>query len=278
MIWRLRDQVLSIEQRCLVMGIVNVTPDSFSDGGRFLQTEAAVDHALQLVAQGADILDLGGESTRPGSLPVPLDEELNRVLPVVEALVKRTRVPLSIDTSKAAVADKCLTAGAQIINDVTGLAGDPEMVEVVHRHQAGVVVMHMQGTPATMQNNPAYADAVTDIFTFLQLRVESLVSKGIAFEAIAIDPGIGFGKTFEHNVQLLARLGEFQKIGRPVCLGVSRKGFLGQITGKPRSERLAGNLTAACYALAHGAVQILRVHDVAETRDAVVTWQRLKQG
>ena len=278
MIWQLRDRVLQFDQRCLVMGIVNVTPDSFSDGGQFLDQHAAIEHALKLVAQGADILDLGGESTRPGSQPVPLDEELSRVVPVVESLVKQTTVPLSIDTSKAAVAEACLRAGAHVINDVTGLAGDSVMVEVARRHGAGVVVMHMQGTPATMQVNPDYGDATTDIFSFLQLRIESLVGQGIALESIATDPGIGFGKTFEHNLQLLARLHEFQKLGRPLCLGVSRKGFLGQITGKPRSERLAGNLAAACFALSRDAVQILRVHDVAETRDIVLTWQRLKQG
>ncbi len=278
MIWQLRDRVLHLDQRCLVMGIVNVTPDSFSDGGRFLDQHAAIEHALKLVAQGADILDLGGESTRPGSQPVPLDEELNRVVPVIEALVKRTTAPLSIDTSKAAVAEACLRAGAHVINDVTGLAGDPGMAEVARRHGAGVVVMHMQGTPATMQVNPAYNDATTDISSFLQLRIESLVGQGIALESIAIDPGIGFGKTFEHNLQLLARLHEFRKLGRPLCLGVSRKGFLGQITGKPRSERLAGSLAAACFALSRHAVQILRVHDVAETRDVALTWQRLNQG
>jgi dihydropteroate synthase len=276
--WQLRDRTLDLDQRCLVMGIVNVTPDSFSDGGRFLHRDAAVAHALELVAQGADLLDLGGESTRPGSQPVPLEEELNRVVPVVEALVKRTTVPLSIDTSKAAVAEACLQAGAHVINDVTGLAGDPGMVEVARRHGAGVVVMHMQGTPATMQVNPEYHDATTDIFSFLQLRIESIADQGLVRETIAIDPGIGFGKTFEHNLQLFNRLHEFRKLGRPLCLGVSRKGFLGQITGKPRSERLAGNLAAACFALSQDAVQILRVHDVAETRDAVLTWQRLKQG
>jgi dihydropteroate synthase len=258
------------------MGIVNVTPDSFSDGGQFLNADAAVAHGLELIRQGADLLDVGGESTRPGSQPVPLDDELKRVVPVVTALAKQTATPISIDTSKPEVADACLQAGARIINDVTGLA-DPGMVEVARKHAAGVIVMHMQGTPATMQMSPHYDDVVADIARYFADRVQALSSAGIAVDAIAIDPGIGFGKTREHNIALLSRLAEFKKLGRPICLGVSRKGFLGKLLDRPIEQRLAGSLAAAAHALAHDAVQILRVHDVAETSDVVRVWQVLRK-
>jgi dihydropteroate synthase len=257
------------------MGIVNVTPDSFSDGRRFLDRDAAVKHALELVQQGADILDIGGESTRPGSLPVALQEELERVVPVVAALAKVTDALLSIDTSKADVARACVAAGANIINDVTGLTGDPRMADVARDTGAGVIVMHMQGTPATMQIAPRYDDVVQDLFQYFSERLESLAAHGIARECIAIDPGIGFGKMREHNIKLLAGLGKFTELGRPLCLGVSRKGFLGKLLDRPVEERLAGSLAAAAYGLAQGAVQILRVHDVAATRDLVRVWEVL---
>ena len=273
--WRLRDRVLQLESRCLVMGIVNVTPDSFSDGGRFRHADDAIAHGLELVRQGADLLDIGGESTRPGSQPISLEEELQRVLPVVTALAQQTTVVLSIDTSKADVASTCLQAGAHLINDVTGLTGDPRMTEVARSLGAGVIVMHMQGTPATMQVAPRYDDVVTDLSRFFAQRLQSLVATGIPLEAIALDPGIGFGKTREHNIALLARLAEFASLGRPICLGVSRKGFLGKLLDRPLEQRLAGSLAAAAFALAQGAVQILRVHDVAETRDLVRVWEVL---
>jgi dihydropteroate synthase len=266
--WHLRDRVLTIT-RPLVLGIVNVTPDSFSDGGRHASADAAVAHGLALVEQGADLLDIGGESTRPGAAPVPPEEELRRVVPVVERLAARTQVPLSVDTSKAEVARACLAAGAHVINDVTALAGDPAMPEVVRAAGSGVILMHMQGTPATMQLNPQYADVVADISTFFEARLQYSAKVGIARERLALDPGIGFGKTLEHNLRLLARLDEFQRHGRPVCLGVSRKGFLGKVLGRPLEQRLAGSLAAACFAIARGAAQILRVHDVEATRDAV---------
>lgn len=254
------------------MGIVNVTPDSFSDGGRFAQTDAAIAHGLELVRQGADLLDIGGESTRPGSRRISLDEELRRVLPVITALAQQTDVPLSVDTSKADVACECLNAGAHIVNDVTGLTGDYLMADIVSIHQAGVIVMHMQGTPENMQAAPQYEDVVADISEFFSERLQALK---IPREAIVLDPGIGFGKTREHNITVLGRLAEFSKLGRPICLGVSRKGFLGKLLDRPLEERLAGSLAAAAYALSQNAVHILRVHDVAEHRDLVRVWEVL---
>ncbi len=273
--WHLRDRTLDLDARCLVLGIVNVTPDSFSDGGRYAVPDAAVAHGLELVRQGADLLDIGGESTRPGSQPVALEEELRRVVPVVEELARQGEVPLSIDTSKAAVARACLEAGASVINDVTGLRGDPDMPAVARKFGAGVIVMHMQGTPTTMQVAPHYDDVVIDLLRYFEERVQSLAGQGVAPEQLALDPGIGFGKELTHNLQLLARLDTFQQLGRPVCLGVSRKGFLGTLLGRPADQRLAGSLAVAAYALAHGAAQILRVHDVAATRDLVLMWETL---
>jgi dihydropteroate synthase len=274
--WRFRNRELHLDSRCLVMGIVNVTPDSFSDGGRFFDPNAAIAHALDLIRQGADLLDIGGESTRPGSQPIALDEELRRVVPVVAALAQQTNVPISIDTSKSEVAAACLEAGAHIINDVTGLTGDPHMADVARDHGAGVIVMHMQGTPATMQLAPHYDDVIADIANFFAECIQTLTTAGIAADAICLDPGIGFGKTREHNITLLSKLADFQRFGRPVCLGVSRKGFLGKLLDRPLEERLAGSLAAAAFALAQHAVQILRVHDVAETRDLVQVWEILE--
>jgi dihydropteroate synthase len=267
--WHLPDRVLRLDARALVMGIVNVTPDSFSDDGRFATTDAAVDHALQLVSQGADILDIGGESSRPGAEPVAVDEELRRVLPVVSALTKRTAVPLSVDTTKAAVADACLAAGAHIINDITALQGDPEMERVVAARRAGVVLMHMQGTPQTMQLDPRYDDVTAEVCRYIEARLHAAAAAGIAVERVVLDPGIGFGKKSGHNLELLARLGELRALGRPVLLGVSRKGFFGRLLGREVGERLAASLAAACHAVALGNAQVVRVHDVRETRDAV---------
>lgn len=278
MLWRLRNRELLLGTRCLVMGIVNVTPDSFSDGGRFLRGDLAIAHGLELVRQGADLLDIGGESTRPGSQPIPVAEELGRVVPVVAALAAQANVPISIDTSKAEVAAACLDAGAQIVNDVTGLAGDPRMVEVVRAFGAAAIVMHMQGTPATMQIAPHYDDVVTDLSRYLSERIQSLAALGIASDALAIDPGIGFGKTRAHNIAILRRLAEFTALGRPICLGVSRKGFLGKLLDRPVEERLPASLAAAAFALSQNAVQILRVHDVAATRDLTIVWDSLKNG
>jgi dihydropteroate synthase len=266
--WHLPDRILCLD-RPLVMGIVNVTPDSFSDGGRHVTPTAAVAYALKLVEQGADLLDIGGESTRPGALPVALDEELRRVLPVVEALAARVPVPLSVDTFKAEVARRSLQAGARIINDVTALAGDAAMMEVVRAAGAGMILMHMQGTPATMQADPRYDNVTADICRFFEARLQALMQRGIAKERVVLDPGIGFGKTVAHNLEILARLEEFQVLGRPVCLGVSRKGFIGSLLGRAIECRLAGSLAVVCHALTRHAVHIVRVHDVEETSDAV---------
>jgi dihydropteroate synthase len=276
-VWRCRDRLLRTDERALVMGIVNVTPDSFSDGGRFASRDAAVAHALQLVEQGADLLDVGGESSQPGAQPVPLEEELNRVLPVVRELAARTTVPISVDTTKAEVARQALEAGAHVINDIAALLSEAAMAEVVRASGAGVVLMHVQGTPQTMQVNPTYTDVVAEVAAFLQTRLQAAADAGIAGEQVVLDPGFGFGKKTRHNLELMARLGEFQRLGRPVCLGVSRKGVFGKVLGRPLEQRLAGSLAAACYALARGAAQIVRVHDVAETRDAVVLFDTLRR-
>jgi dihydropteroate synthase len=251
--------------RVLVMGIVNVTPDSFSDGGQFADADRAVARARALTAAGADLIDVGGESTRPGAKPVSVEEELRRVLPVIEQL---RDLVVSVDTTKASVAEAALRAGAQVVNDISALRFDPRMVEVIGQHGAGVVLMHMQGTPATMQTNPRYTDVVREVRQFLAERIEFALAQGMAREQIAIDPGIGFGKTVEHNLELLARLEELTGLGCPVLVGASRKSFLGKITGREPGERLAGSVAVATWAVARGA-RIVRAHDVAETRDAV---------
>jgi dihydropteroate synthase len=259
------------------MGIVNVTPDSFSDGGRFEEPADAIEHGLQLAAEGADLLDVGGESTRPGSDPVPLEEELQRVLPVVRELTRRTTVPLSVDTSKADVARQCLDVGASVINDVTGLRGDPRMPLVVREYRAGAVVMHMQGTPATMHLDPRYDDVVREVGDFFAERLAALTEFGIARDAICLDPGIGFGKNQEHTLQLLANLDQYRRFERPICLGVSRKGFIGVLTGRGRQERTAGSLAVACVAAAENPGLVLRVHDVAPTRDAAILIEAIEK-
>ena len=260
--WHLPDRVLCLDGRALVMGIVNVTPDSFSDGGRFAGTEAAVAHALDLVRDGADLLDVGGESSRPGSEPVAAEEELRRVLPVVRELAARTNVPISVDTTKAAVADACLAAGAHVVNDVTALRGDPDLGGVAAARRAGVVLMHMRGTPRTMQDDPRYDDVTAEVCRFLQERLHAAAAAGIDSGRVVLDPGIGFGKTAEHNLRLLGRLGDVRALGRPVLLGVSRKGFMGRLLARGIDERLAASLAAACHAVTLGTAQVIRTHDV----------------
>jgi dihydropteroate synthase len=250
------------------MGIVNVTPDSFSDGGRFAAADLAIEHGTRLAAEGADILDVGGESSRPGSQPISLDEELSRVLPVIRGLAARVRIPISVDTTKAEVARQALAAAAVIVNDITAGTGDPDMVAAVRDAGAGVVLMHMRGTPATMQQNPIYADVVAEVRDYLAERMRAWTAAGVPAERIAVDPGIGFGKTFAHNLALLRHLDAIAALGRPVVLGVSRKGFLGQITGRPVAERAVASVAAACYCAARGTAHVLRVHDVAATVDA----------
>jgi dihydropteroate synthase len=277
MLWQLRDRVLDLSAAPLVMGIVNVTPDSFSDGGRFSDPGRAAAHGLRLVEEGADLLDVGGESTRPGAAPVPLDEELRRVLPVVRALAGQAGVPLSIDTTKAEVARQALEAGAHVINDITALQGDPALADVVRSFGAGVILMHMQGTPQTMQLNPTYADVVAEVRDFLKARLQVVNDLGIAGQQVVLDPGIGFGKTAEHNWELLARLEELGRLGRPICLGVSRKRFLGLRPQRSAEERLAAGLAVLCHALGRRAAQVVRVHDVAATRDAIEVYRTLAE-
>jgi dihydropteroate synthase len=250
------------------MGVLNVTPDSFSDGGRFLETSSAVERGLRLVEEGADLLDVGGESTRPGAAPVTEAEEIGRVVPVVEALAARLEVPISVDTSKAAVARAALAAGAAVINDVTAL-GDPEMAATVVEAGAGIVLMHMRGTPRTMQHDPRYDDVAGDVAEFLADRVAVAGRAGIAPERIAIDPGIGFGKTLDHNLELLARIDVLAALGPPVLVGVSRKAFLGTLLdGAPATARVMGTAAACVMALSGGA-RIFRVHDVTPVREAL---------
>jgi dihydropteroate synthase len=266
--WLCRGRPVNGGGRPLVMGIVNVTPDSFSDGGRHFSFSDAVEFGLRLVGEGADILDIGGESTRPGAAPVPAAEEARRVVPVVRELARQVQIPVSVDTRKAAVAEEALSAGACIVNDVSALTHDPEMGAVARRHNAGVILMHMRGTPETMQDKPEYGDVVGEVTACLRERLDALEMEGIRRETMCVDPGIGFGKTVEHNLKLLANIGTLRLLGRPVLIGLSRKSFLGSLTQRAVGDRLAGSIAAAAWCLARGA-DILRVHDVGETRDAV---------
>ena len=269
MLFRARQFEFRFPRPALVMGIVNVTPDSFSDGGRFPDADAAVAHALELVAQGAEMLDIGGESTRPGAEPVSEAEELRRVIPVIEKLSATTNVPLSVDTMKPAVARAALAAGASIVNDVAAGRTDAAMWKIVAEFRAGYVLMHAQGTPQTMQKNPAYADVVREVAAFFQERQEKLSAHGIAADQVVFDPGIGFGKTLEHNLQLLAGLRSFTKWQRPLLLGVSRKSFIQKLLDVEVENRLPAALACTTLALADGGAQIIRTHDVAETVQAV---------
>jgi dihydropteroate synthase len=250
-----------------VMGIVNVTPDSFSDGGKYSSVERAVEHALQLIAEGADILDIGGESTRPGAAPVGLDEELRRVIPVIEALSKVTTVPLSIDTYKPEVMSAAIQAGADIVNDICALREEGAL-EIVANSNAGVCLMHMQGIPQTMQINPQYTDVVSEVKQFLADRVEACLTHGIASERITLDPGFGFGKTTAHNVALIQHLDSFVELGFPLLVGLSRKSVLGRIAGGDEQQRLHAGLAASVISVMKGA-KIVRVHDVKATVDAL---------
>jgi dihydropteroate synthase len=252
----------------LVMGVVNVTPDSFSDGGKFLDASAAVAHALKLVAEGAEILDVGGESTRPGAEPVAETEELRRVLPVIQQLAGRVSVPISIDTLKPAVARAALAAGASIVNDVAAHREDSAMWREVAEFRAGYVCMHARNLPSTMPGNPVCGDVVRDVGEFFRERLGRLNAAGVAADQVVLDVGIGFGKTMEHNLQLLANLRSFTTMARPLLIGVSRKSFIGKLLGAGLTERLSASLACACLAVESGA-QIIRAHDVAETVQAV---------
>jgi len=255
-----------------IMGIVNVTPDSFADAGRYFDTAAAVDHALRLEAEGADILDIGGESTRPGAADIDVDEECRRVLPVIEALGRQARVPLSIDTRHGEVMRRAAAAGVRLINDVSALRHDASSLATVAQTRTPVVLMHALGDPATMQDAPWYADVVLDVYDFFRERIAASEAAGIARSRLILDPGIGFGKTLAHNLALLASLSLFHGLGCVLMLGASRKSFIGHLTGAPAPDRLPGSLAAALIGAAQG-VQILRVHDVAATRQALAVWQ-----
>jgi dihydropteroate synthase len=276
MIWQAGPYRWEFPRPTLLMGVVNVTPDSFYDGGRYATPDAAVAHALELEREGADILDIGGESTRPGAEPVSEAEELRRVLPVFEVLAGRARAALSIDTQKPAVARAALAAGASIVNDIATNREDPEMARLVAETGAGYVCMHMQGTPQTMQVAPQYADVTAEVGAFFERQLARLGAAGVRAEQVVLDPGIGFGKTLEHNLRLLATLECFRRFKRPVLLGVSRKSFLGQLLGVPVGERLAGSLACAAWAVWRG-VEIVRTHDVAATRQVVRTIEALKR-
>jgi len=271
-----RGKVLDLGSRTHIMGILNVTPDSFSDGGQYADMDRALAHAREMGAQGADIIDIGGESTRPGSEPVPEDEELLRIVPLIMRLSAELPIPISVDTYKATVAQKALEAGASIVNDISGLRFSPDMARVVADYDAAVVIMHIQGTPRNMQQNPVYTDVVTEVMAYLEQSIEIALAAGVDQEKIIIDPGIGFGKTLEHNLLLLKRLDEFKALGRPILLGTSRKKFIGTVLNIPVAEqRIQG--TAATLALGIGkGARVLRVHDVermsqvARMTDAVI--------
>jgi len=260
-------------ERPLVMGVVNITPDSFSDGGMFADTERAIAHAQRLIGEGVDILDLGGESTRPGAAPVSLEVERRRVLPVLEALASGG-VPVAVDTRKPELMREAIAAGAAMINDVTALSG-PGALAAVARAPVAVCLMHMQGDPATMQSNPDYRDVVREVRDFLAQRVAVAEAAGIARNRIVVDPGFGFGKTVEHNLALLRSLSEFSSLGGALLAGLSRKAMLGKLTGREPRERVHASVAAALLAVQNGA-HIVRVHDVAATRDALAVWQAVK--
>jgi dihydropteroate synthase len=267
MIWRCRDREFDLSRRTLVMGVVNVTPDSFSDGGRFFAPGAAIAHAHRLLAEGADLLDVGAESTRPGAAPVTPAEQIRRLAPVLEALAREPAACVAVDTTSAQVAEYALGRGARIVNDVTALS-DPGMAPLAAASGAGLVLMHMAGTPATMQQDPRYGDVAREVGEHLAGRLAAATAAGIAPEAVVLDPGIGFGKTAEHNLQLLARLGELARLDRPLLIGVSRKSFIGTALGLPVDQRLEGGLAAAAVAVYLGA-RVVRTHDVAATVRAV---------
>lgn len=268
LVLRARHHTLDLGKKVHVMGILNVTPDSFSDGGEFLQPSAALEHALEMVADGADIIDVGGQSSRPGSETIPEGEELKRTVPIVERIHAEWEGPISVDTSRARVAEEALKAGASIVNDITAFTAEPAVAQVTARFEAACVLMHMQGTPATMQDDPNYEDLMGQIALFLASAIAAATSAGIRDDQIAIDPGIGFGKTTAHNLAILRHLPELRVLGKPILVGPSRKGFIGRVLDLQVDDRLEGTLAAAAYAVAQGA-RIIRVHDVKPVARAV---------
>ncbi len=271
--WSLKTRSIEFSNDPILMGILNVTPDSFSDGGNYANPETAVEHAIQLERDGAGIIDVGGESTRPYSDPVELEEELRRTIPVIEKVCESVSVPVSIDTSKAKVALEAVNAGAEIINDVTGLEGDPDMVDVALKTGAGICAMHMKGSVQTMQDNPRYDNVVEEIYQYLVRRREYLVGEGIELAKICLDPGVGFGKTHEHNWQLVHSAGRFLEAGCPVLVGHSRKGFVGKLEANPDIERDSASLGIAIH-LASCGVHVIRLHEIAQAQRALRAWAR----
>src|SRR5437773_8481486 len=267
--WKIVERVFDLSRQGLIMGVLNVTPDSFSDGGKFLTAEKAVEHGMQMAAEGADLIDVGGESTRPGAEPVAAEEELHRVIPVIEKLRPKIHIPISIDTSKAQVARAAIETGASIVNDVTGGRGDKEMMPLVAETRSAFIIMHMQGTPRTMQIEPRYAHVVSEITDFFRQQYANAIEFGIDPMAIAFDPGIGFGKTLEHNLELLAHLDQLRVHDRPLVVGVSRKSFLTKLIDSPEiSDRGAAAVAFTSLLRARGA-DVLRVHDVKENANAL---------
>ena len=271
----LKGHVLPLGGKVHIMGVLNVTPDSFSDGGRYFAPDLAVEHALAMVEQGADLLDIGAESSRPGADPVDVSEEIRRLIPVVQEVCRRVPVPISVDTQKASVARLALDAGAAIINDISALRSDPVMGQIIAASGAALVLMHMQGTPKDMQQAPRYECVIEDVRTFFEERMRAATDIGIQPDRILLDPGIGFGKHFEHNLTLLGRLNDFRTLGRPIMIGVSRKAFIGRVLGRGVGERLMGTAGAVAAAVLHGA-RVVRVHDVAEMRDVVKMVQAIQ--
>ncbi len=275
--WTLSRRSIPRTRLPVLMGILNVTPDSFSDGGKFNAIDAAIERALQMVEDGADIIDIGGESTRPGAEPVSPDEELRRTIPVIQKLARKLRVPISIDTTKAEVARQALDAGAEIVNDISGLTFDHNMLEVCRVADTGICVMHIQGTPQTMQQNPQYGNVVADVIEFLQQQVDRCLMAGIPSERMCVDPGIGFGKTADHNLELMSAVPQIQHaLQRPVLIGHSRKRFLSKILGRPVEEQSAGTIGVA-IALAELGTDVLRIHDVRAVHDALVAWDAIRK-
>ncbi len=274
LVFRFGSLQYDLSARTHLMGILNVTPDSFSDGGKFFSAERAIDHALAMVDEGADFIDVGGESTRPGSEPLPLEEELQRVLPVIEKLSGKISVPISIDSYKATVADAALSAGAVLVNDISGLTFDEAMAQTIAQHRASVVLMHIKGTPRTMQQNPQYDNVVSEVAMFLENQAQKAQAAGIM--QVIVDPGIGFGKKLEHNLQLMRNLQELEKIGFPLLVGPSRKSFIGTILDLPAGERLEGTAAAVTTCILNGA-HIVRVHDVKEMKRVAKVADALKR-
>ena len=274
---RWSDHVLNLDQRTYIMGVLNVTPDSFSDGGRYFNSEKAIEHGLAMAKDGADIIDVGGESTRPYSEKISINEELDRVIPVIQGLSRELNIPISIDTYKSEVARQALKAGASMINDISALSFDPHMLSIVSKAQVPVVLMHMKGTPRNMQENPIYEDLIPEILTLLRNAIDRAVKQGIRKDLIIVDPGIGFGKTFDHNLEIIRELNQFRVLERPILLGPSRKAFIGHILDKEVHERDTGTMATIAAGIMNGA-DMIRVHNIKMAMETVKMIQAIKTG